>query len=98
MHFAKLNKPPLSFKAPLKSAWENKSPPPTPPGGLTEDLRYPSQIFHKTLHFVTIYMKGVELWSIKTIILPKNKPSVPFVGKMHCNNEEKIHLVIIVQV
>ena len=73
-------------------------PPPTPPGGLTEDLRYPSQIFHKTLHFVTIYMKGVELWSIKTIILPKNKPSVPFVGKMHCNNEEKIHLVIIEQV
>ena len=36
MRFAKLNKPPLSIKPPLKSAWKSK-PPPT--GGLIEDLR-----------------------------------------------------------
>ena len=51
MHFAKLDKPPLSYKSPLsikpppapppkKGAWKNK---PSGGGGLIEDLRYLSK-------------------------------------------------------
>ena len=40
------------------------------------------QTFRRTFQFVTTYMKSsVELWSIKRLILLKNKLSVLFVGK-----------------